>query len=735
MQGCSHKSRMALMAGVGALAAGLTAGSVQAQTEDQNESSADVVVVTGTRIAADGFSAPSPVTVVGSEQYEVRGATDVAGILNELPAFTSSITPESTGINLINGGANVIELRGLGSQRALTLVNGRRFVFGASRDLAVDINALPTALIDRVEVVTGGASAIYGSDAVSGVVNIIYDDDFEGLRATAQHGVSDESDAEQVLFAVAAGAKFANGRGYASVGLDYADGEGTFQRDRAFSSRNTALIPNVADTGPSDGIPAQVVAEDVRLFVVSDEGVPLTLGSGLFFLPGTPIPGQFSPTGALQPFNPGAVIGTGVTGQAIGGDGASSTFEDILPQIVPVERFSATGTARFILSDTMTAFGEATFAQSEAEQRQGFYFDAPGDAIIPINSPAVPPELAGAIFGAGEQAFVFGRVYRDLPQIRQTMDRQTYRIAAGLEGELGGSWDWNAYAQYGQTESEAVYPTNRITSNFLAAIGAINPVTFEPLFPCTGDCVPLNIFGSGQASPAAIDYVFDPTVVEDATLEQTVIAADVTGDLAQLPAGPLKVAAGIEYRDESIDTDVDERVSAGDTFLNPFFPIRGSLDVTEVFGEANIPLLVDQVGAEDLSVNLALRYTDYSTVGGVTTWKVGSSWAPVDSLRLRGGISRDIRAPNLRELFQAGGGGVLFVNDPCQTPLEGSAEQANCATAGNPAKCAEWSRVQFLQHRGQSEFVRGECRHIHHRRGVQSPCDSRSFGVAGLVRH
>ncbi len=676
--------RSRLLAGAAWAVTLVAGGAAHAQTTDTQTEEQDIITVTGSRTITDGFSAPSPLTVIGAEQYDLRGGSDVAVILNELPAFTSSITPEATGINLINGGANVIELRGLGAQRALTLVNGRRFVFGASRDLAVDLNALPTALIDRVEVVTGGASAVYGSDAVSGVVNIIYDEDYEGVRATAQYGVSSREDAEQLLLSLAAGTTFAKGRGHVSLGLDYVDSEGTFERDRDFSSRGTTLIPNSADTGPNDGIPAQIVADNVRLFVASPEGVPFTTGGGLFIDPSTGLPAQFSPTGALQPFNPGAVVGTGVTGQSIGGDGVSATFEDFLPQIVPVERFSATGTARFDLSDRLTAFAEATFSQSEAEQLQGSYFDVPGDALIPLNSPAVPPALAGALFAAGEQAFVFGRVYTDLPPIRQTMDRQIYRVAGGFEGELGDSWRWNAYAQFGTTESEAVYPTNRITSNFLAAIGAISPVTLTPLFPCTGECVPLNIFGSGQASQEAIDYVFDRTVVEDATLEQTVLAADIAGDLMQLPAGPLKVAAGIEYREESIDTEVDERVTAGDTFLNPFFPINGELDVTEVFGEANIPLIAGAPLAEDLSVNVAARYTDYSTVGGVTTWKLGSSWAPTDAVRLRGSVSQDIRAPNLRELFQSGGGGVLFVDDPCQTPLAGSNEQVNCDAAGIP---------------------------------------------------
>lgn len=671
---------------IAATAMALCAGG-GAHGQDSNDGDDDVerIAITGSRTITDGFAAPSPVTVLGASQYEYRGGADIADILNELPAFNSAVTPDSTGINLINGGANVIDLRGLGANRALTLVNGRRFVFGASRDLAVDFNVLPTALIERVEVVTGGASAVYGSDAVSGVVNVIYDEDFEGLRATLQGGISQEGDSEQGLFSLAAGTRFAQGRGHVSVGLDYEDRSGFRQGDRDFSSRGTALIPNAADMGPNDGVPAQIVAQDVGIFVVTEQGVPLTTTGGFFIDPATGLPQQFTPQGGLAPFNPGMIVGTGAEGLAIGGDGVTQNFEETLQQTVPLERLAVTGTASYALTNTLTAFAEATYADTEAEQRQSFYFFTPSDAVIvPVNSPAVPPGVAQGVFDAGEQAFILSRAFTDLPPIDQTLERQTYRIAGGLEGTFQETWRWSAYGQFGRTDSEAVYPNQLITSNFLAAVGAVSPITGQPLFECVAPCAPLNVFGSGQASPEAVDFVFDPTVVEDAQLEQIVAAAEVAGEAFALPAGPLAVAAGFEYRDESIESAVDERVTAGDTFLNPFFPIDGSFDLWEIFGEANIPLIADKPFADELSVNVAARYTDYSTVGGVTTWKVGSSWAPIPDLRLRGSVSRDIRAPNLRELFQAGGGGVLFVDDPCQNPLEGSVEETNCAAAGIP---------------------------------------------------
>ncbi len=674
-------AKSALMAATAALALGAHA----AGQDDDDAGDVERIAITGSRTITDGFAAPSPVTVLGASQYDYRGGADIADILNELPAFNSSVTPESTGINLINGGANVIDLRGLGANRALTLVNGRRFVFGASRDLAVDFNVLPTALIERIEVVTGGASAVYGSDAVSGVVNVIYDDDFEGVRATVQGGISHEGDSEQGLFSLAAGTRFAQGRGHVSIGLDYEDRSGIRQGDRDFSSRGTALIPNAADTGPNDGAPAQIVAENVNIFVVTEQGVPLTTGGGFFFDPATGLPQQFTPQGGLAPYAVGSIAGTGAEGLAIGGDGVTQNFEERVQQTVPLERLAVTGTASYDLTNSLTAFAEATFADTEAEQRQASYFFTPSDAIIiPVNSPAVPAGVAAGVLAAGEQAFILSREFRDLPPIDQTLERQTYRIAGGFEGEFRDTWRWSAYGQYGRTDSEAVYPTQLITSNFLAAVGAISPITGQPLFDCVAPCAPLNVFGEGQASAEAIDFVFDPTVVEDAELEQIVAAAEIAGEAFELPAGPVAVAAGFEYRDESIESEVDERVSAGDTFLNPFFPIDGDFDLWEIFGEANVPLIADKPFADELSVNVAARYTDYSTVGGVTAWKVGSSWAPTPDVRLRGSVSRDVRAPNLRELFQAGGGGVLFVDDPCQNPLEGSIEETNCAAAGIP---------------------------------------------------
>ncbi len=678
--------KAALLAG-----AAFSAPAAYAQDADEPQAGGDIITVTGSRVQRDGFSKPTPVSVIGAEQYDLRITNSVADLLNEAPAFAPSSTPTSTGISLLASGANILDLRGLGTNRVLTLVDGRRFISGGTRSNGVDLNALPSALIDRVEVVTGGAASVYGSDAVAGVVNVIYKEDYEGAAIEAFGGVSSEGDAERVDVSGAFGRRF-NDRLHIQAGFDYADSEGFFQRDREYSNRGTALIPNPADTGPNDGIPAQITATNVTVPVVSDFGVPLAL-VGPSLSP-TPIPVdpanpfaaflQFGPNGTLVPFNPGQIVDPAL-GAAIGGDGVHPTAEPFLQHEVPVERFSATADLTYALTDDTDFFLETTISLVDSNNQQAPFFDLPGEVIIPANNPFVPPELQAALAALGAPAFTYGRLYTEYEPLQQTSERDTYRIATGLEGEFRG-WSWETYYQYGRTESEIIYNVNRIQSNFLAAVGALNPATLQPFAPCVDPCVPLNLFGPNAADPAALDFVFQPTLVEDATLQQHVAAGVISGEPFALPAGPVGVAAGVEYRREDIESVVGERFQAGDTFINPFFPIDGDFNVVELFGETVVPILADKPFAENLELNAAVRYADYSSVGGTVTWKVGASWLPVEGFRVRSTVSRDIRAPNISELFQPGGGGVIFVQDPCSAAQRASNPtfDANCTALGLP---------------------------------------------------
>ncbi|WP_081611385.1 TonB-dependent receptor [Kordiimonas gwangyangensis] len=641
----------------------------QDSSTENNLLEMEEIVVSSSRIKKSGFEAPTPVTVLGGDDLAARGATNVADIVNELPGFTGTITPTATVLNSRGSATNVLDLRGLGGNRNLVLVNGRRHVptdeFGV-----VDINVVPTLAVSRIEVVTGGASAAWGSDAISGVIDIRYDDQLEGLKAEAQYGISDEGDNENYRVSLAFGANVAEGRGHVLIAADYNESKGLPDaRGREWSREHWGIIANPDDTGPNDGIAANMFAPDVKLFIASPNGVTLPDGTALGNL-------EFMPGGTAVSRQLGDVIG-GVF--MTGGSGAY--FGDQTALAIPLERKNIMAAFNYEVAEGLNFYFEGNAGQSASEGAliDSFIF---GETIKSGN-PYLPDSVQAEMDASGTDSISLYRTNSEFGAITSVSKTQNLRFVAGFDGEFSNGWTWDVYYQYGRVDFSNQQTNNMIPGNLsLAADVVTDPVTGEAV--CASalsgqnpNCVPINLFGVGSPSAAAIDYVTG-TSISDTKLRQDVVAATVNGDLFEGWTGPISTAFGVEYRKESLKREVDDVSEQAGFLITNAQPLEGEYNVKEGFGEVLVPLLNTDTG-QSLSFNGAVRYTDYSTSGTVLTWKTGLTFDPIEELRLRGTISRDIRAPSIGEVFLK----TLLLFENIENPFTGNVDFTKILNTGN----------------------------------------------------
>ena len=669
---------------VAATVAALTWASAQAQTP-RDESDLEEVTVTGSRISRQDFVAPTPVTSLSAADLESRGITNINVALRELPS-TNSVNPlagqGASGVGL--GGVN---LRGLGLNRTLVLVNGRRQVPSTDQGI-VDTNTIPSVAISQLELVTGGASAAWGSDAVAGVVNLIYDTKFEGLKMEAQVGASGEGDGREMRAAVTSGTTFADDRGHVVAAVEWNKIDDlVVQADRDWGRQNYGIIRNVADTGPTDGRPRLLIAPDIRL-----SGA--TLG-GVITSPGPLANIAFGPGGALLPFAPGANTAAPIT---IGGTNTDSAVNGVLT--APYDRKSLLLSAEYELSESTSIFAEGQYSTSRSTLPIAYNWNF-GNLPIANDNAFISPALRARMVAANVTSFNLGRLNSEWGYYTANNTRSVLSVAVGVRGQLGERFNWDAYAQHGEARFDSYQTGNRLLPALNYAVDAvISPRTGQPvcrvtlnlatvpaaLQPLAAGCVPLNLFGQGSPSREAVAYV-DAVSFFDRQQDQDVLAANISGDAFDLWAGPLSVAAGVERRKETVAQQIDTGSQASLLSFSNGRPANGGFDVTDFYAEVALPLLKDLPLARTLGLNAAYRHSDYSSVGGVDTWKAGLTWQPFDSLLLRASLSSDVRAPNAAEIFSPGIATTFVPQDPCRTASQAANPtiRANCAAQGIPA--------------------------------------------------
>ena len=651
-----------------------------AQSEsNQDPEVLEEVLVTGSRIQRSGFETSTPVNVVDQKLIEESGYANIYDVLKSVPSIgvgLGSANASPGALSNPEAGASFVNLRGLGVDRSLVLVDGLRRVSGSSQSSAVDVSMIPAGLIERVETITGGASAVYGADAVSGVVNIIMKDEMEGVEMSISSGASTEgSGGERIGFDLAGGTGFDDDRGSLVFGVSYSKEDELRATQRDFSSRQLFVTNNPDNTGPDDGIPDTINLDDSAIWIFATTGA-------------------FNLGGQWYTADPDVrLIDTGVP-YGIYGVGAEGFRQVDFSRLRQEQETIATrASLNYELFDGINFFFDADYGQTTTVG-SAQPDNTTGGGGYTINSlqrdnPLIPADLAASMDANGLTTLGFLRAYANWGNRTPTFDRTSFSFAAGFEGTLQNDWDWSVSFQDSRYENNSKWSNYAITENLANAIDVIaDPVTGEPVCRSgAAGCVPIYPLSQEPMSPEQDAYIRH-TALRFHRNEQRVAAASLTGNLMDLPAGSLQFAAGLEHREEEIKSMDDGLARQGALHLfRGQEPQNAEMSVKEAYLELVVPVIAEMPFIQQLDIEAAVRSSDYDTIGSTTASKIGLNWAISDDLRIRASSSTSVRAPNLSELFSPGVTTGAFLTDPCditQINLGTSSRAANCAALGIP---------------------------------------------------
>lgn len=632
------------------LATALAVPAAIAQEEDE-EAKLGVVTITGSRIQRSEFDLQVPVQTLTAEDLEISGANELSEALVELPAVYVGNSTRNSQSSTQDSGSSTISLRALGAGRTLTLIDGRRTVTNSASGSVVSLSTIPDAFVERVEVITGGASAVYGSDAVSGVVNIITRENYNGLGFRFRAGTSEQGGGEERTYSLLAGGDINEGRGNLMMAIQH-DYEGPIygsQRDFAAS-----------EVGISQNLNANPDAYNVRRNQTIPGGLFAGVGSN-----GNRSAGYwFYRDGELTP----------------GFQTAADGYNDRLPATIsiPRERTLVSAKTNYDFTDSIEGFASIQYSHVYTKSQRSpdtanssaLTADYPiflSDGVTP--NPFVPQEIFDDAVTLGSDSVFFRRRWTEIGNRFREADNETLRAWGGLRGSVL-DWDYEAYVGYGEFRRAQSRVGDLVIPNYLAAID-LEPDPDRPgELRCVnataraGGCVPLNIFGEGAVSQEAVEWI----VLRDqlrARNRTTTAGFFLAGSPVELWAGPLDIAMGLEYRKDQTRTRWDPITTANQGTVTGQSNEDGEIDVTEGYVEFLLPVLRDAPFAKSLSVEGAIRVADYSTIGQTTSWKYGGSWAPIDDVRFRAIAARAERAPDTIELFSRGRGSQGGLPDPC----------------------------------------------------------------------
>ncbi len=645
---------------VGAFA---TAASYAPAAIAQDDAELEEITVTGSRLVRQDYQSASPISTVDAQQFLDTGAPTIETVLNTLPQFVPAIT--STSNNPSNGGQANVSLRGLGTTRTLVLLDGRRVVPSNATGV-VDLNLIPASVIQNVEIITGGASAVYGSDAIAGVVNI-KTREFKGLEIAGSYGQTGEDDGERTNFGITGGIDLADGRGYAFGSFTWAERKGVVQGDRPFSE---VAVDYDTATGDFEPLGSSTIRQGrwdaLTSNLPSQAAIDAYFAGVAGYQPGDAAPGDnygFNPDGSI--FNTSPVINfTGDTNEPLQPVNPSTyTYNYAPPNFLelPLERKSFFGKMGFDVNDTTEIFGQVIWAGYTADQALA---PTPATALyIRPDNPNLDPGVATLLASRPDPTAPFRfrkRMIESGPRISAN-EYNVFQATAGMKGELTfvDGWNWDVYASWGNVQQDE------------SQLGNISRSAFESLSLAAdhGASVcgaPINPFGIGSLSTD--DNCFVDTYTRAAqnttTVRQTVAEGFVTGPMFEMPAGEALLAAGVMYKKDEFAFLADPTLTATSTDpvtgssrtditgFNAQDNVRGSTNSTELYLEASFPLLGDMTAVDLLEATVGYRYADHNIVGGISSYKAELAWDINDAFRLRGGYQRAVRAPNISELFR-----------------------------------------------------------------------------------
>ena len=632
------------------LLVGMASGAEAQTIAEGTENAPTEIVVTGSRIARPDLEQASPVSVISSRDFALSGQTNVENVLKDLPQLVPSLSGAS---NNPGGGVSTADLRGLGASRTLVLVNNRRYISYDSLQI-VDLNTIPTGLIERAEIVTGGRSAVYGSDAIAGVVNFVLKQDFSGVEGNANYRVNEAGDGGTSDVNLLIGHNFDGGRGNVTLYVDYTNRDSVLQSDRAYSKQ--ALV---------------------------DDGSGNLIAGGSGSIEGT----RFAIGGVNRKF---------------GTDGSYSAYNSLTDAYnyapynylqVPQQRLLTSGQAHYQVSEHLNFYAEGQYIHNKVKNQL-----APtpftGSVQLDVDSSFLSPasqELLSSYDTDGD-GYVTSTIYRRLTEVGNRIssdDNTAYRGVLGLNGEISGSWKYDAYFSYAHTRQVETQTGNVSRARVLQALHTTYDSSGNLVCSDTSNgCVPLNIFGADNINDAAAKFIAITTRNVSEITEKVASASITNPELFDLGAGPAGIALGAEYRDEYGSYNPDAALSSGDVVgFNAGEGLSGGYNVKELYGEIDVPLLADKPFIYSLTANGAYRYSYYSTAAkSVSTYSGGLVWAPVPDISLRGQYSRAVRAPTVSNLYSGSSQDFPTATDPCTLAVAATNANlaASCVATGVP---------------------------------------------------
>jgi outer membrane receptor protein involved in Fe transport len=696
----------------------------------------ETVTVTGTRIPHANVEAPTAVTTISSEVLQMSGTVNVSDMLRSVPSFgVSGISATNSNFATAGAGISTLELRNLGEDRTLVLVNGRRYVAGVAGSSAVDFNTVPTDLIDRVEVITGGASAIYGSDALAGVINVILKTDYEGMTADVQTGRTEYDD--EVTYKVHAmfGSNFANNKGNLVVSATWSRNEGAWAKNRG-PLRSDLTVSGGKSSYSAYGRLAVQADFDTTALATLDPTKPGDIenfvGGGEVDVVGSGV----GPTGTVSPYS-----------GAYGFDRQPWRAIE-----TPVDRLVFSTNGHYNLTNSLQFYMETTFANTKSAANIEPYphdsadlnnipASAGGGGGISIYNPYVPasiraaslasqanlyaardaalaqaaaaatPALADAWtteadtlnqLGLADNYITYRRRLTEFGPRHYNASRDLYRLVVGAKGTLFDNYNWDLYFNWGHTLDtqqgtgqinipnlrEAVQAHTATAADISAGalVGGgpakVGDIICDNAYAQAEGCVPINLFGLNSVTPEALKYVMAPQSRID-NIDQQVIAGSISGPVFKLPAGDVSGVVGFEYRREYASDVPDALSQSGQNAGNKEPETIGSYHVLEFFAETEVPILKNEFLAKDLSLGGAVRWSQYGTGTATTITNAYTgriSWSPLDDLRFRAQYAKAVRAANITEMFAPGGEDFASVDDPCDgvTPTSTGSIAAHC---------------------------------------------------------
>ncbi|GAA0816714.1 TonB-dependent receptor [Colwellia asteriadis] len=700
--------RLAMMVGAGAAA---TISVPTFAAEEVAEEKVERIQITGSKIKRIGELSPTPVTVISGDAFVKAGITNVADLLSELPAAAVGISPETSNNNIYANGLNTTDLRGLGSSKTLVLVNGRRFVAGSPGSSSVDLNNIPTAMVDRMEITTGGASAIYGSDAVAGVVNIITKKSFDGIEVDASGSIPTEDGGEESYLSLTFGDEGEKSSFIANI--SYAKQEQLAGHQRDFLVNGPIAYDTPDNVDNEDGIPRRSVWKkgNTKLGYYSPTG-------DFFMADGHYI---FADDGTIRPFEQNDTLPASLTPGSrntnyFAGEGDGYHFLDNKYVRTPLERLNVTTQYNYNINDDHTMSFEFLYSDTSAYGESSPIFKA---TSLRADNAFFSDETQQFFADRDVSSFTAYNTTDVLGHRKYEQDRSTVRAALSFEGIISDDWSYDAYIQKGQVSQITTWHGEMLTQNYENAIDAVNwngeivcadRNDAGEVIGAKSGCSPINLWGKNLASQEALDYV-GTTAMRDATIDQMSAAVTVSGDLFELPAGTVASAFSLEYREEESTTRPDSGIQGGIIFGNQSASSAGKFDVIEAAVEVSVPLITDSVIADDIFLELAYRYMDYSSTGNDYAYKVGLTYILNDEFTMRGNVSRSVRAPNITELYSPGSQTFASFSDPCgqgaidnaSAEKKGNVER-NCRADGIPVN---WEPSDDWKRTNNSGFVSG----------------------------